>query len=118
MVTHTGSLVLGEWKGPVHLPPKKDFESLKSDFIGVDKENFVSFMECFIAWLPNDRLTCLQAIFILGSKPKRTRLRHKHYSMLPLTLPKHLPGFKRTSHEAIVDTWSNDGKIITLHRRR
>ncbi|KAF5122523.1 Dual specificity protein kinase CLK4 [Metarhizium anisopliae] len=44
----------GEWKGPVPLPPKKDFESLISDFIGVDKENFVSFMECFIAWLPND----------------------------------------------------------------
>ncbi|KAK9444484.1 Protein kinase-like protein [Metarhizium brunneum] len=53
----------GEWKGPVPLPPKKDFESLISDFIGVDKENFVSFMECFIAWLPNDRLTCLQGHF-------------------------------------------------------
>ncbi|EXU96711.1 serine/threonine protein kinase domain protein [Metarhizium robertsii] len=58
-----GSLVPGEWKGPVPLPPKKDFESLISDFIGVDKENFVSFMECFIAWLPNDRLTCLQGHF-------------------------------------------------------
>lgn len=63
MATHTGSLVLGEWKGPVPLPPKKGFESLISGFIGVDKDNFVSFMECFIAWLPNDRLTCLQGHF-------------------------------------------------------
>lgn len=62
-VTNTGSLVPGEWKGPVPLPSKKDFESLISDFIGVDKENFVSFMECFIAWLPSDRLTCLQGHF-------------------------------------------------------
>ncbi|QUC23494.1 uncharacterized protein UV8b_07735 [Ustilaginoidea virens] len=61
----------GEWKGPVPLPPKKDFETLVSDMVGVDKENFISFMECFIAWLPSDRLTCLQGYFHPWLKTKR-----------------------------------------------
>ncbi|TWU72709.1 hypothetical protein ED733_004179 [Metarhizium rileyi] len=63
----------GEWKGPVPLPPKKDFESLATEITGVDKEGFVSFMECFIAWLPSDRLTCLQGHFHPWLKTKRAQ---------------------------------------------
>ncbi|GAO15853.1 hypothetical protein UVI_02051650 [Ustilaginoidea virens] len=70
-VAHKGSFAPGEWKGPVPLPPKKDFETLVSDMVGVDKENFISFMECFIAWLPSDRLTCLQGYFHPWLKTKR-----------------------------------------------
>ncbi|GAB0139039.1 hypothetical protein EsDP_00007256 [Epichloe bromicola] len=61
----------GEWKGPVPLPPKRDFESLAGDIIGIDKENFVSYMECFVAWLPRDRITCLQGHFHPWLKTKR-----------------------------------------------
>ncbi|ODA83688.1 hypothetical protein RJ55_02203 [Drechmeria coniospora] len=64
----------GEWKGPVPLPPKRDIESLVSDMVGVDKENLTSFLECFIAWLPSDRLTCLQAYFHPWLKNKRNSM--------------------------------------------
>ncbi|KAK1768719.1 kinase-like protein [Phialemonium atrogriseum] len=53
----------GQWQGPVPLPPKKEFESLVKALEGEDKENFISLVECFLNWLPEERLPALQAYF-------------------------------------------------------
>ncbi|RMZ79960.1 hypothetical protein DV738_g3025, partial [Chaetothyriales sp. CBS 135597] len=59
----------GEWQGPVALPDKKKFESLVSTLSGEDKDAFVHFLECVLTWLPEDRVTSLEAYFHPWSTP-------------------------------------------------
>lgn len=62
----------GQWKGPVPLPPEKKFESLASTLAGEDKDMFLNFIQCFLSWLPEERLTALQAYFHPWLKGKRS----------------------------------------------
>ena len=54
-------LDLGQWHGPVPLPPEKSLESLPTSLAGKDREMFLNFVQCFLSWLPEERLTTLQA---------------------------------------------------------
>ncbi len=45
------------------MPPKKEFKSLVKALEGEDMENFISFIEGFLNWLPEERLPALQAYF-------------------------------------------------------
>ncbi|KAJ3466954.1 hypothetical protein MRS44_004518 [Fusarium solani] len=53
----------GQWHGPVPLPPEKKLEALIHNVAGEDKEVFINFLECVLTWLPEDRLTSLEAYF-------------------------------------------------------
>ncbi|KAF4438882.1 hypothetical protein F53441_12703 [Fusarium austroafricanum] len=57
-VVHTG-----QWHGPAPLPPEKKLEFLASTLSGEDKDMFLSFLECVLTWIPEDRLTSLEAYF-------------------------------------------------------
>ncbi|OAA59540.1 protein kinase-like protein [Niveomyces insectorum RCEF 264] len=50
----------GQWQGPVPLPPTRDLASRVQTLDGDDKTNFVSFLECCLSWLPEERLPALQ----------------------------------------------------------
>ncbi|KAI0182252.1 kinase-like protein [Xylaria flabelliformis] len=60
----------GQWKGPVPLPPENSFESLASALTGEEKEMFVSLMDCFLYWLPEERGDAMQMFFhpFIGNK--------------------------------------------------
>ncbi|KAI0859843.1 kinase-like protein [Xylaria cubensis] len=60
----------GQWKGPVPLPPETSFESLASALTGEEKEMFVSLMDCFLYWLPEERGDAMQMFFhpFIGNK--------------------------------------------------
>ncbi|KPM34438.1 hypothetical protein AK830_g12138 [Neonectria ditissima] len=53
----------GQWHGPVPLPHEKKLESLASILSGEDKDMFLNFLQCVLTWLPEDRLTTLEAYF-------------------------------------------------------
>ncbi|CAK7231227.1 hypothetical protein SEUCBS140593_007854 [Sporothrix eucalyptigena] len=53
----------GQWKGPVPLPPSKPLADRITVFEGEEKGVFVDFLECFLAWLPEDRLLAAQTYF-------------------------------------------------------
>ncbi|CAG9936227.1 unnamed protein product [Clonostachys rosea f. rosea IK726] len=53
----------GEWHGPIPLPPKTTLNELAGTLKGTSKENFLDFMECFLCWLPQDRLKAHQGYF-------------------------------------------------------
>lgn len=53
----------GQWHGPVPLPPEKKLETLAQNVPREDKEMFINFLECVLTWLPEDRLTSLEAYF-------------------------------------------------------
>ncbi|KAL6361369.1 hypothetical protein LRP88_04837 [Fusarium phalaenopsidis] len=53
----------GQWHGPVPLLLEKKLETLAYDVAGADKEMFIDFLECVLTWLPEDRLTSLEAYF-------------------------------------------------------
>ncbi|KAL2689442.1 hypothetical protein Neosp_003496 [[Neocosmospora] mangrovei] len=53
----------GQWHGPLPLPPEKKLETLAQNVPGEDKEMFINFLECVLTWLPEDRLTSLEAYF-------------------------------------------------------
>ncbi|KAI0904055.1 kinase-like protein [Ustulina deusta] len=60
----------GQWKGPVPLPPKTSFESLASVLTGEEKEMFVSLMDYFLYWLPEERGDAMHMFFhpFIGNK--------------------------------------------------
>ena len=49
-------LGIGQWKGVVPLRPEKKLESLVTGLKGEDKNGFISFLKCFLCWLPEERL--------------------------------------------------------------
>ncbi|OAA63499.1 protein kinase-like protein [Niveomyces insectorum RCEF 264] len=53
----------GQWHGPVPMPPAKNLDALVVALEGKQKEIFVDFMECFLAWLPEERFTASQGYF-------------------------------------------------------
>lgn len=53
----------GQWKGVVPLSPKTELESLINALAGEDKEMFLNFVQCFLSWLPEERLATLQGYF-------------------------------------------------------
>lgn len=55
-VTLTAIRWLGQWTGLVPLPVKRTFESLAATLEGDDKEMFLSFIQCYVRWLPEERL--------------------------------------------------------------
>jgi serine/threonine-protein kinase SRPK3 len=59
----TNLIYLGKWKGPVPLPTNNTFESLSTTAAGDDRDQFLSFIQCLLAWLPEDRLTAGQAYY-------------------------------------------------------
>ncbi|KAI0199964.1 kinase-like protein [Astrocystis sublimbata] len=53
----------GQWKGPVPLPPATSFDALAGAMTGEEKETFVSWMDCCMCWLPEERGTAMQMYF-------------------------------------------------------
>lgn len=53
----------GSWQGPVPLPPKTQLADLVTTMEGEQKALFVDFLECFLTWMPEERLTADQAYF-------------------------------------------------------
>ncbi|KAL1892359.1 hypothetical protein Sste5346_007097 [Sporothrix stenoceras] len=53
----------GNWQGPVPLPPKTQLADLVTTLEGDQKALFVDFLECFLTWLPEERLTADQTYF-------------------------------------------------------
>lgn len=45
------------------LPPETSFESLASALTGEEKEMFVSLMDCFLYWLPEERGDAMHMFF-------------------------------------------------------
>ncbi|KAI3339393.1 kinase-like protein [Ustulina deusta] len=60
----------GQWKGPVLLSLKTSIESLASVLTGEEKEMFVSLMDCFLYWLPEERGDAMHMFFhpFIGNK--------------------------------------------------
>ncbi|KND88080.1 Serine/threonine-protein kinase SRPK [Tolypocladium ophioglossoides CBS 100239] len=54
---------LGQWHGPVPLPLERKVESLAGTLAGEDKEMLLNFIQFVLCWLPEQRLTTLQAYF-------------------------------------------------------
>ncbi|KAI5464238.1 kinase-like protein [Mariannaea sp. PMI_226] len=61
----------GQWLDHVPLPSEKKLESLSSTLSGQDKEMFLNFLQCVLTWLPEDRLTTLEAYFHPWLRGKR-----------------------------------------------
>ncbi|ERS96510.1 hypothetical protein HMPREF1624_07426 [Sporothrix schenckii ATCC 58251] len=53
----------GNLQGPVPLPPKTQLADLVTTLDGELKDFFVNFLECFLAWLLEERLTADQTYF-------------------------------------------------------
>ncbi|KAL1852453.1 hypothetical protein VTK73DRAFT_9214 [Phialemonium thermophilum] len=53
----------GSWQGPVPLPPTTRLADLVTTLEGEQKALFVDFLECCLAWLPEERLTADQTYF-------------------------------------------------------
>ncbi|CAK7228346.1 hypothetical protein SEUCBS140593_006885 [Sporothrix eucalyptigena] len=53
----------GNWHGPVPLPPKTQLADLVTALEGEQKTLFVDFLECFLTWLPEERLNADQTYF-------------------------------------------------------
>ncbi|TVY15297.1 Serine/threonine-protein kinase SRPK [Lachnellula arida] len=53
----------GRWNGPVPLPTEKTLQCLAKSLEGDDKDNFLSFVQCLLCWLPEERLTAGQAYY-------------------------------------------------------
>ncbi|PNY23939.1 Serine/threonine-protein kinase SRPK [Tolypocladium capitatum] len=53
----------GQWHGPVPLPPGRKFESLTGTLAGEDEGMFLNFIQCVLCWIPEERVTTLQAYF-------------------------------------------------------
>ena len=53
----------GNWQGPVPLPPKTQLVDLVTTLEGEQKALFIDFLECFLTWLPEERLTADQTYF-------------------------------------------------------
>ncbi|KAL1878039.1 hypothetical protein VTK73DRAFT_8263 [Phialemonium thermophilum] len=63
----------GEWRGPVPLPPATDLNTLARDTAEEHRDMFLSFVECNLCWLPEERLTALQSYFhpwLRGKSPE------------------------------------------------
>lgn len=54
------TLNLGKWQGPVPLPTERTFESLAEALQGEERDLFLNFIQCFLSWVPEDRLTTVQ----------------------------------------------------------
>lgn len=50
----------GKWIGPVPVPTERTFDALATALVGEDRKLFLNFVECFVWWLPEVRLTVLQ----------------------------------------------------------
>ncbi|RDA82551.1 hypothetical protein CP532_0938 [Ophiocordyceps camponoti-leonardi (nom. inval.)] len=54
----------GQWHGPVPLPCRPRLEeSVPANVAPRDREAFLSFLQCVLCWLPEERLNTLQAYF-------------------------------------------------------
>ncbi|KAH8719925.1 Serine/threonine-protein kinase SRPK [Beauveria bassiana] len=50
----------GDWTGLVPLPTERTFESLATSLKGDERDTFLNFVQCFVWWVPERRLTALQ----------------------------------------------------------
>lgn len=53
----TYALLLGQWVGPVPLPAGRTYESVAQALTGDERDQFVSFVQRLLDWLPEERLT-------------------------------------------------------------
>lgn len=54
---------VGEWHGPVPLPPRTEIKSLETNLSGEDRDKFLEFLSGVLTWLPEDRLNSFEAYF-------------------------------------------------------
>ncbi|TGJ77120.1 hypothetical protein E0Z10_g10760 [Xylaria hypoxylon] len=60
----------GQWIGPVPLPSNRTFESLAGALTEEERDLFLDFVQCFLWWVPEERLDVMHAYFHpwLGNK--------------------------------------------------